>query len=202
LPQTAAHRLAASREVLPDAPAAPAGKPLAPRAALPVHAAKPLKSAKPAPVEPAPAKPVPLPASEPRALQPAARKQPKPVAASNPTPKKAEALFTTLPDAKALFDRKSAIFVDARHAEDYSVEHIPGAVSLFAEDLDARYEAVFHGIPKDRTIVTYCSDPQCEMAAKLADALVARGHTKVFILLEGLPGWKNAGYPTISGSAS
>jgi len=116
--------------------------------------------------------------------------------ASAPKAKKPEALFTTLADAKALFDRKSAIFIDARHREDYDLEHVPGAIWLFAEDVDKLYSEVLGGVPKDMTLVTYCSDPQCGTAIKLADELVARGHARVFILLEGLPGWKEAGYPT------
>lgn len=141
----------------------------------------------------------------------------KPVVASTPKPfptkkvkqqvsahpaKQVEALFTTLPDAKALFDKKAAIFVDSRHRDDYDIEHIPGALSLYYEDLDKLYDRELGTIPKDKAIVTYCSDPQCETAIKLADALVARGHTRVFILLEGLPGWKDAGYPAKMGEAN
>jgi len=124
-------------------------------------------------------------------------------APANPTPepRKVEALFTTLPDAKALFDRKDAVFVDARRKEDYDIEHIAEALSLFVEDVDVLYESVMGTLPKDRTVVTYCSDAQCDTAIKLADALVARGHTRVFILLEGIPGWKGAGYPTGTGGA-
>lgn len=115
---------------------------------------------------------------------------------SAPKAKKVDALFTTLADAKVLFDRKEAIFVDSRHREDYELERIPGALWLFVEDVDKLYDEVLGSIPKDRTLITYCSDPQCGSAIRLADELVARGHTKVFILLEGLPGWKESGYPT------
>lgn len=120
---------------------------------------------------------------------------------STNAPVKTEALFTTLADAKALFDRQQAVFVDARHAEDYESEHIEGALSLFVDEADSRYEGVLGGVPKDRTIVTYCSDALCDSAIKLADALVARGHTRVFILLDGMPGWKSSGYPSRSGEA-
>lgn len=111
-------------------------------------------------------------------------------------PKKAEALFTTLDDAKALFDSGEALFLDARPIEDFDYEHIKGAVYLYFEELDKLYEQVLAGIDKARIIITYCSDPECTEAVKLGDELVARGHTKVVILLEGLPGWKDAGYPT------
>ena len=131
--------------------------------------------------------------------QPPAVTQPRAKPAAKP--KKVQALFTTLPDAKALFDQKAAVFIDARHKEDYDQEHITGALSLFVEDLDKLYDDVLGAIPKGRAMITYCSDPQCETAIKLADALVARGHTCVYILLEGMPGWKDAGYPVTTGGA-
>ncbi len=114
-------------------------------------------------------------------------------------PRRVQALFTTLKDAKAWFDKGSAIFVDTRFREDYEAGHIQGALSLCFEQLDELYDQVLGQVSKDRLIVTYCSDPECASAVKLADALVARGHTRVVILLEGLPGWMGAGYPVVSG---
>lgn len=111
-------------------------------------------------------------------------------------PKQAKALFTTLEDAKALYDKNAALFIDGRLPIDYEAEHISGAVNLFCEKVDDLYEKVLENVPKDKVIVTYCSDPECTESIKLADALVAKGFTKVVILLEGLPGWKDAGYPT------
>jgi rhodanese-related sulfurtransferase len=105
-------------------------------------------------------------------------------------------MFTTLDDAKASFDSKSAIFIDARPREDYDSEHITGAISLFIDDANSQYEHTLGGASKNTTIVTYCSDPECLDATKLADILVAKGHKHVVILIDGLPGWKDAGYPT------
>lgn len=110
--------------------------------------------------------------------------------------KKPQALFTTLEDAKALYDKNAALFVDGRLPIDYEAEHISGAVNLFCEKANELHEKVLGNVPKDKVIVTYCSDPECTESMKLADALVAKGFTKVVILLEGLPGWKDAGYPT------
>lgn len=155
-----------------------------------------------APAPPAPTKP----AVESQADKPVQPPRPKPkpederIAPPAAKHAKAEALFTSLEDAKILFDRKSAVFVDARHKEDYDLEHIPGALSLFVNGVDTLYSSVLGKVPKDQTIITYCSDPQCETAIKLADALVDRGHTRVFILLEGLPSWRDAGYPTEKGA--
>jgi rhodanese-related sulfurtransferase len=119
---------------------------------------------------------------------------------AGPSAPRVEALFTTLTDAKATFDQKSAVFVDARHKDDYDLEHVQGAISLFVEDMDRLYDDALGSVLKDRTLITYCSDPQCGLAAKLADALVARGHTRVFIMLDGMLGWKDAGYPTGKGA--
>lgn len=123
---------------------------------------------------------------------------PKPAAKkpAGPLKKTVQALFTTLDDAKVLFDNKSAIFIDARPEEDYEAEHITRAISLFVDDLNGLYRKTLGNVPSNKTIVTYCSDPECDGAIRLADALVAKGHTHVVILLDGLPGWKDAGYPT------
>ena len=110
--------------------------------------------------------------------------------------KKAEAFFIELADAKKLFDKNAALFLDARHEEDYDALHIRGARSLYVEELDRLCDDVMSDVPNDRTIITYCSDDQCETASRLADALAARGYTHVFILIEGLPGWEDAEYPT------
>lgn len=151
-----------------------------------------------------PAKTTPRPVTTPTQTPSMATPKPMPKTVSEAEsktdpPKKAEALFTNLKDAKSLFDKKAAIFLDGRPIEDYEAEHIPGSLSLFCEKVDDLYEKVLAGVPKNRIIVTYCSDPECTEAIDLADALVAKGYTKVVILLEGLPGWKDAGYPTTKG---
>ena len=202
IPLSETHRIASSSEVLRPAREAAETTPSTPPPAEkgknePVSALIVQPSS--APADP----PAPEPAKAPAAPKPATKEHPavkdQPPDKPAPEPKKVEALFTTLPDAKRLFDRKSATFIDARHREDYDLEHISGALWLFSEELERLYDGVMGGIPKDRTIITYCSDPQCETAIKLADEFVARGYTHVFILLEGLPGWKDAGYPTETG---
>lgn len=131
-------------------------------------------------------------AQDPQGGSPQARKP-------GPSPNKIQALFTNLNDAKTCFDNNEAIFLDARPAEDYEAEHITGALWLCYESVEEDYDKVLGQTPKDRLLITYCSDQQCASAIKLADELVARGHTRVVIMLEGLPGWKDAGYPTSSG---
>lgn len=208
VPLRETHRMATSQEVRPPPPppptataytAAPA-PPQKVRAAASVPQSATTDAPIPVTVQPLKrtVKPVPAPSGE-RTVQPPIKTVPIPSPAA--APKKAEALFTSLTDAKALFDAKDTVFIDARHQEDYAAEHIAGARNLFADEFSTLYEAVLGRVPKDRAIVTYCSDPQCDAAIKLADALVARGHTRVFILLEGMPGWRGAGYPSTNGDA-
>ncbi len=161
----------------------------------------PAPSAKPTAIESAPATVSPeKPIKESEPVKPKTEVAPIPGATKpKPAAQKIQALFTNLSDAKACYDNKSAIFLDARAVEDYEAEHIAGALWLGYESVEEDYEKVLGKIPKDRLLVTYCSDVQCSSAIKLADALVALGHTRVVIMLEGLPGWTDAGYPTSSG---
>lgn len=212
VPLRETHRVATAQEIRPPSAAQTTAPPVArsqPPAAVAPKPAQiviaptvPTVTATPATAPPKPPKPAPKVGPSP-AVKPQVQAPPKvvaPVAAQpKPAPKKAEALFTSLKDAKALFDAKDVVFVDARHKEDYAEEHIAGARNIFADDVGTLYDGVLGGVSKSRTIVTYCSDPQCDAAIKLADALVARGHTRVFILLEGIPGWRGAGYATAKG---
>lgn len=59
----------------------------------------------------------------------------------------------SLADAKAAFDLKEAVFVDARDAASYAQGHIPGALSIPADELTSRLNELS---PKD-WIITYCT---------------------------------------------
>ncbi len=110
-----------------------------------------------------------------------------------------QAAFITLADAKPLYVSGEAVFVDARHELDYKEAHITGAKLLYYDEVDKYYPGAVGDTPKDRPIVVYCYDPECESAISAGDALVARGHTRVYILIDCLPGWESAGYPVTRG---
>lgn len=110
-----------------------------------------------------------------------------------------QALFITLEDVKKEYDKGNVLMLDARPIEDFRSLHIKGAESLYYEDAATKWQSVLGSVQKDRTIITYCSDPECESAIKLADTLTALGFTKVFIMLDGIPMWNEADYPVASG---
>ena len=58
----------------------------------------------------------------------------------------------TLDDAKKAFDAKTAVFIDSRAREVYKQEHIKTAVNYpYNEESD------FKDVPRDKTIIVYCS---------------------------------------------
>ena len=58
-----------------------------------------------------------------------------------------------LADAKKAFDEGSALFIDTHPKAAYDAAHIPGAVNVTVQDLEAK----FNTIPKGKKIIAYCS---------------------------------------------
>ncbi|MBI4347977.1 MAG: rhodanese-like domain-containing protein, partial [Elusimicrobia bacterium] len=67
--------------------------------------------------------------------------------------------------------------------------HIPGATNIPLADLAKRLK----GLPKDKTIVTYCWHHDCAAAPKAALLLAERGYA-VKDLCGGIKAWKDAGF--------
>ena len=59
----------------------------------------------------------------------------------------------SLADAKKAFDDKSATFIDTHVKATYDAGHIPGAMNVTVQDLEAK----FNTIPKGKKIIAYCS---------------------------------------------
>ena len=96
---------------------------------------------------------------------------------------------------KAQLDRHARLAVlDARAPSDYTNEHIAGAVSVPFYDV----EPYVTGLPKNSWLVCYCSCPHAE-SSNLAQALVAKGFSKVTVLDEGLGVWRSKKYGTTTG---
>jgi predicted sulfurtransferase len=74
-------------------------------------------------------------------------------ATATPTPQEEEAPRISLADAKADFDKRSAIFVDTRPESSYKQEHVKGSINLPLAAFDDRYKE----LPKDKKIIAYCS---------------------------------------------
>jgi mannose-6-phosphate isomerase-like protein (cupin superfamily)/rhodanese-related sulfurtransferase len=87
----------------------------------------------------------------------------------------------------------SVSLVDALPPAAYGLRHLPGAVSVVAEDSD---EFVLAALADQAApVVVYSTDDACARAPDLADRLQALGYADVRIYREGIEDWVGAGLP-------
>jgi rhodanese-related sulfurtransferase len=84
--------------------------------------------------------------------------------------------------------------LDVRPVEEYAAGHIPGAVSVPPDRLEADFDAVLAGRPGDTEIVAYCRGPYCVYAPTAVRLLRQRG-LAARRLEDGFPEWRLAGLP-------
>ncbi len=78
----------------------------------------------------------------------------------------------------------------------YKKFHLPGAINVpIQNNFDEQIEEV---VPdKDKQIVVYCMDKECEASPKAAQRLEELGYVNVYDYEEGKMDWKEAGLPII-----
>ena len=91
-----------------------------------------------------------------------------------------------------IVDQKSDkhLVLDVRSPEHFEKGHIPGAKNIPLADLVSSLKS----LPKDKTIVTYCSNITCALAPKAALELAQKGF-KVMELFGGIQEWQDKGFP-------
>ena len=110
-----------------------------------------------------------------------------------------EAGKVTVAEVAAMLERKEAVFVfDANGHESYLKGHIPGAQWI---DYDAVTAA---DLPqsKDAKLVFYCYNPLCGASPLAAKRAVSLGYRDVWLLPEGITGWRKANLPVVSGATA
>ena len=96
-------------------------------------------------------------------------------------------------DASDLVERlrdRSVVVLDVRPEEEYRAGHIPGALSVPVDAL----EAALKTLPRDREVVAYCRGPYCVFSDEAVAFLRAHGY-RARRLRQGLPDWRAAGMP-------
>ena len=92
--------------------------------------------------------------------------------------------------------RKGEVTVlDVRPAEEFRAGHLPRALSVPLDDLEARMK----DLPKDREIVAYCRGPYCVMAVEAVARLRKRGFRAVRLEI-GVVDWQAQGLPVEQGA--
>ncbi|HYE73363.1 MAG TPA: rhodanese-like domain-containing protein [Blastocatellia bacterium] len=93
-------------------------------------------------------------------------------------------------EAKQMVDAKKAVLVDVRSIDAYKSGHAEGAIHIALHDLE---EGKFKALPKDKTIITYCTCPTEGTSGAAVHVLQKAGYKNVTALKGGLEAWKNAG---------
>ncbi|MEO0508946.1 MAG: rhodanese-like domain-containing protein [Verrucomicrobiota bacterium] len=92
-----------------------------------------------------------------------------------------------LEDAKAL----DVIWVDARSAEDFSVEHAPEAIFFDQADPGSSMAGILElWLESPRVIIVYCADAGCGTSKKIAEELRANlPDAEIYSLKGGWDAW-------------
>ncbi|MDY6972196.1 MAG: rhodanese-like domain-containing protein [Thermodesulfobacteriota bacterium] len=98
-------------------------------------------------------------------------------------------------DAKEIYDKGSAVFVDARARQAYEDGHIKNAISLPVRQFNELIDKFAGQYPTSISIVTYCYGRECEESHELAQYLIDEGYTDVKIFIDGYMCWEAEGYP-------
>ncbi len=85
---------------------------------------------------------------------------------------------------------KDVLLLDVRSTESFNESHIPGALNIPLADLAGKFAT----LPKDKTLVTYCSSLTCALAPKAALKLAEAGF-KVMEMYGGFSTWTEYGFP-------
>ena len=95
--------------------------------------------------------------------------------------------------AKQLFD-EGVLFVDVRKDLDWDAGRIPDALHLDIKSVFTK-EALMEEAALNDKIVIYCNGHSCPRSSKASAMAVEWGFSNVYYFRDGLPAWKNAGYP-------
>ena len=103
---------------------------------------------------------------------------------------------TTVDAIKARLDRgEKFTLIDVREESEYAKDHLPGAKHLGKGVIDRDIETA---VPDTGTeIVLYCGGGY--RSALAADNLQKMGYTNVISMDGGVRGWRDKGYPLVSG---
>ena len=98
----------------------------------------------------------------------------------------------SLEQAKQLFDAADALFIDTRHAFDFQLDHIPGALNIPLKEAETLVSSFTE--PRDRTIVVYCDGAECNSSLEVGALFIMQGYSDVRIFFSGWRSWKDMGY--------
>jgi rhodanese-related sulfurtransferase len=94
-------------------------------------------------------------------------------------------------EAQELVAKGQAVIIDVRNQAAFDQGHIQGAKLIPFNEIQNRASE----LPKDKTIVTYCSWPNEHTSAGSVVTLKSKGFDNAVALLGGYAAWQSAGFP-------
>lgn len=100
-------------------------------------------------------------------------------------------------EVKQKLDSGKVSVVEALPEQYYKEAHLPGALLLPLDDVDALAPGLLPD--KDAEVIVYCTDTTCSNSGIAAERLAELGYSKVFTYKDGKQDWIGGGLPTESG---
>jgi rhodanese-related sulfurtransferase len=89
--------------------------------------------------------------------------------------------------------REPMVLAEALPEPYWRKEHLPGAVALPMDEVEARAERLFPD--RSTQVVVYCANVECDNSHLAAERLLAMGYTDVRIYEGGKADWRAAQLP-------
>lgn len=104
-------------------------------------------------------------------------------------------LTVTLEEAESLYRQGAAVFIDARHPDQFGKGHIRGALNLPWHAVDDTMAEVVDKMPPHASVITYCEGEACSLSRELALFLRDTGFADTRVLVDGWGVWRRANLP-------
>lgn len=101
-------------------------------------------------------------------------------------------LLKTAGSYAEIYDKGDLLFFDTRDEGSYFIAHAKGAANTNLSEIIKAKTLVY---PKDKRIVLYGSERQFDQLRVVAEKIRQAGAEKVYIIKDGIDGFKGAGYP-------
>jgi rhodanese-related sulfurtransferase len=98
-------------------------------------------------------------------------------------------------EARVLFERGKAVFLDARDSSSFREGHIAGALNITSETAAFNIEMLRSLSDSGMVLIAYCDTPGCSLGSELARSLTRLGVSNIKVLEKGLSFWSAQNYP-------
>jgi len=104
-----------------------------------------------------------------------------------------DSMVISLEQAKQLFKKDEALFLDARPESQYAEGHIQGALNCPWYAVDRYFMELADRLDGQKVVITYCDGESCDLSHELALFLKETGFKNVHVLVNGWTVWQQAG---------